>query len=710
MSVTEITTKNSSSGNFVCSRCNSPLPPNATFCSTCGERADKQSSAKMIAVSPDIAGHYRITSLVRRRSYIQLFLANDTTRHRPAFIRDIDISNVDDEIHTKALDIVQQEYDLLRRQRIPALLPVIDLHYSQDHLFVMQGWPFSVESTSRITRAQTLHDLLQSGLGLPDEETAITWTYRLCNAVQHLHNHQIVIGDLDPHAVVVSKNDYSGQPALTVSWLPGALRKLLPDAATISSTASFNAPETQKGIINARSDIYSLGAILYLLLTGTAPTGTQEETEREIRSPREFNAKISSGVEAVVMRALENDSVKRYATADGFAEALSRLSSRLLRSGQKRSARKTSRQPTSYIPPEPDPEPIDENDEDKTVIIRPRQSAQARQYLEQFAASTPKPHKQQEKQSEQYNGVEQTEQPGKALISTSPGQKERPIEEQSTVTISKKEVLDGIARVTKARGKYPQKEKAEQKHNVHQKAFVTSPVRQVVQQAEGEQADGQQRQKESSAQRLLQRVTSALPALAALNALATLPGRLLSPSTTVKSLAPTAPTLTQEQPLLRKLQNILLGEQQHSTTAVALIETPLRVQPHQGYHLRISITGRDEPGLPPGAPPEMELSGLSALAHGDRIHIEVRTSLIQNYAYILQQADVAIPQEGYAAEVNIPMQAIPDGPRGRRERLHIYIMDEMRQQLYERPFVVELFISPLVHAGREGHNVLTIPL
>ncbi len=106
----------------------------------------------------------------------------------------------------------------------------------------------------------------------------------------------------------------------------------------------------------------------------------------------------------------------------------------------------------------------------------------------------------------------------------------------------------------------------------------------------------------------------------------------------------------------------------------------------------------------------MELSGLSALAHGDRVHIEVRTSLIQHYAYILQQADVEIPQEGYAAEITIPLQAIPDGPGARRERLHICIMDEMRQQLYEKPFVVELFISPLVHAGREGHNVLTIPL
>lgn len=106
----------------------------------------------------------------------------------------------------------------------------------------------------------------------------------------------------------------------------------------------------------------------------------------------------------------------------------------------------------------------------------------------------------------------------------------------------------------------------------------------------------------------------------------------------------------------------------------------------------------------------MELSGLSALARGDRIHIEVQTALIQNYAYILQQADVEIPSTGYAAEVTIPLQAIPDGSGTRRERLHINFTDEAKRPLYEKPFVVELFISSHVQAGREGHNVLTIPL
>jgi hypothetical protein len=71
---------------------------------------------------------------------------------------------------------------------------------------------------------------------------------------------------------------------------------------------------------------------------------------------------------------------------------------------------------------------------------------------------------------------------------------------------------------------------------------------------------------------------------------------------------------------------------------------------------------------------------------------------------------VEIPARGYAAEVTIPMQALTTGPSGRRERLHIFFMDASRRPLYEKPFVIELFISHLVQSGREGHNVLNIPI
>ena len=161
--------------------------------------------------------------------------------------------------------------------------------------------------------------------------------------------------------------------------------------------------------------------------------------------------------------------------------------------------------------------------------------------------------------------------------------------------------------------------------------------------------------------------------------------------------------------LLKRLQRFLLGEQQHTTTAAALIETPLRVQPNQSYNIRMHLMGR-ESATTPGAKKGTQPVGLSAIVHNEIVHIEVRSAIFQNYAYVAQRADVQMPGEGFAAEVIIPMQTLSDGPSGRRERLHIFFMDEMKRPLYEKPFAIEIFVSHLVQSGREGHNVLTIPL
>jgi hypothetical protein len=124
------------------------------------------------------------------------------------------------------------------------------------------------------------------------------------------------------------------------------------------------------------------------------------------------------------------------------------------------------------------------------------------------------------------------------------------------------------------------------------------------------------------------------------------------------------------------------------------------------------IMGREEAGVFPRETrvKEGQQGGLSSLTHGDAIKIEVRSVLQQGYTYILQQASVTIPASGYAAEVTIPMQPQPGGGSGRRDRLHVFFLDEQRNPLYEKPFVVEVFVSPLVQFGREGYQVLTIPL
>ncbi len=144
-------------------------------------------------------------------------------------------------------------------------------------------------------------------------------------------------------------------------------------------------------------------------------------------------------------------------------------------------------------------------------------------------------------------------------------------------------------------------------------------------------------------------------------------------------------------------------------TAAALIETPLCIHPNQRYVVRIQLMGRDEPGATAGTAADMPLTGLSALARGELVHIEVRTAVAQDDLEIVQRAQVCLPGSDYMAEVTLPMQPRSRSQRGQSERVQIRFMDGQCRPLYEKPFVIELFISPLVQAGREGYHALPIP-
>ena len=405
MSVTRVTSQMQHFEHSQCKRCNAALPIAALFCGQCGMRVDKDetySSNMPLSSQGNIATRYRITSLVRRRPTIQLSFAMDTWLQRLIMLRDIDTSGLDEAARKLAYTELQQEYDLLRRLDITDVMPLIASHSYEGHLYSVAGWPFSQReedaAISRIPspRPYTLHALLQSGIGLPNEQIATSWVMELAQAVERLHEHQIIIGELDPDTIIMSSHDYSGQPALMVSWLPTTIRHALSPTSNVTHPSSFRAPETVYGQEVGLTDIYSLGALLYLLLTGTAPDpmGSSNSKRYRQRSPRDLNPHISRALEAIVMQALALEPNKRFQRASELAEALLHLERRppVIRRSQITFAR----------PPKSTPKVVEETDvssdmdnngsnsskeafpieepKDETIQIRDSQQQLARSY------------------------------------------------------------------------------------------------------------------------------------------------------------------------------------------------------------------------------------------------------------------------------------------------------------------------------------------
>ncbi len=644
MSMAQITAEISPSGEARCPNCHAVLPTQAQFCAACGERVRRK-----IYLEDDstIVVRYRKTSLLHRRPFVSLFLAADSRQQRQVALRDIDITSLSEADRATAYSTIQHEYDLLRQLNLPSVMPAIDMGYFQGHLFTVAGWPTTVDTQEDEISLHTLQDFLQSGKELPSLLVKLSWIAQLCRALSALHQQHIVIGDLDPHTLIFGRNDYSGSLALMISWLPTALYKLFPHIPSLNGPAHFAAPEVLLGHPEPRSDIYSLGAILYLLLTGSPPEEPAQRIQHPLRSPGELDTHIHSSLDDFVLQALALDSSSRFESADAMLEALTRLQTgpRKQRQAQERRSNTPIAVEAPLVEVSAKDQHLLDNEEIPSIPVSE---------LAGMPTETPVPSLEVDSNWKH---------PDSGELVSSP--------------------TDGY----------------------EVKSDVRVPDRTP------------ERQTASFIDTFKQRIVSLLPALP--NSLR--PGLTLPKSSTLaaqsnsKALVPLAKQQgSSGKPgnnmptFLKHIQQAILGEQKRDTGAAAVIETPLRVQPEQAYTIRIQLMGRNKQ-QDTGRKHASE-GGISALHEGDIVHIEVRSVLYQNYAYVVQQTNVTMPAEGYAAEVTIPMQPLSNGPNGRRDRLHVFFMDVTRQPLYEKPFVLEVFISHLVQPGREGHNVLTIPL
>jgi len=201
---------------------------------------------------------------------------------------------------------------------------------NERHYLVMQLRPARGQ---RAAIAVTLAGLLLQQSRWPswlDIGTSVEGVRRLSRVVARLHRMGAILGDLNPGTVLVdAESAAEWAPVMLISWPPpsqfwsDSSNRALPGQvfpiAESSPGNAFAAPETLNGIYDERSDVYSLGAILYLLLTRYKPAPA---SLRELLPPHLFNYRISAELEQVVMRALSLDATDRYPSVYALLEAL----------------------------------------------------------------------------------------------------------------------------------------------------------------------------------------------------------------------------------------------------------------------------------------------------------------------------------------------------------------------------------------------------
>jgi serine/threonine-protein kinase len=156
----------------------------------------------------------------------------------------------------------------------------------------------------------------------------------VARAVEHLHAQGVVHRDLKPSNILL---DRDGQPYVTDFGLAKVFVPGSEATATgvIAGTPSYMAPEQASGHsseVGPAADIYSLGAILYELLTGEPPFKQENPLDtlldilgREPRYPRQLNPRVPHGLELICLKCLAKSPADRYRSAAALADDLERF-------------------------------------------------------------------------------------------------------------------------------------------------------------------------------------------------------------------------------------------------------------------------------------------------------------------------------------------------------------------------------------------------
>ncbi len=264
-------------------------------------------------------GRFELTDLVARSNMAQIFKATDRKTGQSVAVK-VPLMALESDI--AGYERFQREEEIGARLNHPVILKVIKVDQPKSRPYLVMEF----------LEGKTLAEIISKRKRLSEGE-AIAYATQICDALEYLHVNGIAHRDLKPHNIMVCKDGSLRLFDFGIARVERARRLTFVGLTPALGTPDYISPEQVRGKRgDHRSDIYSLGAILYELVTGSTPFEGESpyvvmnaRVTGDPEAPRTLNPELNPALEEVILHALERDPRKRYQSAIVMKQELENL-------------------------------------------------------------------------------------------------------------------------------------------------------------------------------------------------------------------------------------------------------------------------------------------------------------------------------------------------------------------------------------------------
>lgn len=265
-------------------------------------------------IGHELAGRYKIIERIGGGGMALVYKAQDILLNRNVAIKVLRQQFVHDEEFIRRFRREAQSAASLSHSNV---VSIYDVGQEEDvHYIVME-----------YIDGQNLNEIIKERAPLQVEE-AVRIATQICDALGHAHHNQIIHRDIKPHNILIGRN---GRIKVTDFGIARAVTSTtITQTGSVVGSVHYFSPEHAKGVVTGeKSDLYSLGIVLYQMLTARLPflgespiSVALKHLQEEFDEPREVNPHIPQSVENIILKSMRKNPEERYQSAEEMMDDL----------------------------------------------------------------------------------------------------------------------------------------------------------------------------------------------------------------------------------------------------------------------------------------------------------------------------------------------------------------------------------------------------